>query len=67
MMRRYFGPDFTGTFAPKQTVGGGPKANIEFGDVNPNADPVNPTKLELSYDSPMDLAWDALLFRKTHQ
>ena len=67
MMRRYFGPDFTGTFAPKQPVGGGPQAKIDFGDVNPNADPVNPTKLELSYDSPMDLAWDALLFRKTHQ
>jgi hypothetical protein len=62
MMRRYFGPDFTGTFAPKQPVGGGPQANIDFSD-----DPVNPTKLELSYDSPMDLAWDALLFRKTHQ
>ncbi len=62
MMRRFFGPDFTGTFAPKQPVGGGPQANIDFSD-----DPVNPTKLELSYDSPMDLAWDALLFRKTHQ
>tara|TARA_R100001443_G_scaffold31024_1_gene44964 strand:- start:938 stop:2449 length:1512 start_codon:yes stop_codon:yes gene_type:complete len=65
MMRRYFGPDFTGTFAPKQPVGGGPPADMEF--VDPNADPMNPQKLNLSYDSPMDLAWDALLFRKTHQ
>lgn len=49
---------------PKQPVGGGPPANMEF--VDPDADPMQ-QQFNLSYDSPMDLAWDALLFRKTHQ
>ena len=56
---------------PKPATGGGPPApaDMEFVDrkpVDPNADPMD-QQLNLSYDSPMDLAWDALLFRKTHQ